>query len=36
MKDFLNAAFPWIAGGIGIAIILTYGNSKKKPQDNKE
>jgi hypothetical protein len=30
MKDFLNAAFPWIAGGIGIAIILTYGNSKKK------
>lgn len=36
MGDFLNAAFPWIAGGIAIAIILTYGNSKKKKQDNKE
>lgn len=35
MRDFFNAAFPWIAGGIAIAIILAYGNSKKKKQDNK-
>lgn len=36
MRDFLNAAFPWIFGGFAIAIILSYGNSKKKTQDNKE
>jgi hypothetical protein len=28
--DFLGAAFPWITGGIVIAIILAYGNSKKE------
>jgi hypothetical protein len=35
MRDFFNAAFPWVAGGVAIAIILSYGNSKKKKQDNK-
>lgn len=30
MGDFLNTAFPWVAGGIVIAIILAYGNSKKE------
>lgn len=30
LGDFLNSAFLWVAGGIAIAIILTYGNSKKK------
>lgn len=30
MRDFLNAAFPWVFGGFAIAIILSYGNSKKK------
>jgi hypothetical protein len=28
--DFLKASFPWVAGGAVIAIILTYGKSKKK------
>lgn len=36
MGDFLRAAFPWVAGGTAIAIILAYGNSKKKSQENKE
>lgn len=36
MGDFFNAAFPWIVGGIAIAIILTYGNSKRKEQNDKE
>lgn len=35
MSDFLIAAFPWVAGGTVIAILLTYGNTKKKKQDNK-
>lgn len=36
MVEFLQAAYPWIAGGLAIAIILAYGNSRKKKQDNKE
>jgi hypothetical protein len=36
MGDFFNAAFPWIAMGFAVAIILTYINSKKKKQDDKE
>jgi hypothetical protein len=35
MREFFNAAFPWVAGGFALAIILTYGNSKKKKQDDK-
>ncbi len=30
MGDFFNAAFPWIAMGLAIAIIATYSNSKEK------
>jgi hypothetical protein len=30
--DFINAAFPWVAGGIAIAIIITYGNLKKEKE----
>lgn len=36
MRDFLNAAFPWVDGGLAVAIILAYGNSKKKMQNNKK
>jgi hypothetical protein len=36
MADFVNAAFPWIAMGFAVAIVLTYRNSKEKMQDNKE
>lgn len=36
MADFCKAAFPWIAGGIAIAIILAYGNSKDKMKNNKK
>ena len=34
ITDFLGAAFPWIAIGLGVAIVLTYQN-KKKDQDAK-
>lgn len=36
MVDFAKAAFPWVAGGIAIAIILAYGSSKQKKQDDKK
>lgn len=36
MIDFVKSAFPWVVGGIIIAIILTYGNLKKNKQDDKE
>lgn len=36
MRDFFNAAFPWIAGGIAVAVILTYGNSKKKRKSDND
>jgi len=29
IHDFFNAALPWIAIGIGVAIAMTYFNSKK-------
>lgn len=32
MVDFVKSAFPWVVGGIAIAIILTYRNSKMKKQ----
>lgn len=33
--DFINTAFPWVVGGIAIAIIMTYGNRKKKEIQGK-
>lgn len=36
MGDFLKAAFPWVAFGFAVAIVLTYMSSKKKKQDDKE
>jgi len=36
MTDFANAAFPWIAMGVAVAISLAYFNSKEKMKDNKE
>lgn len=36
MGDFFNGAFPWIAMGLAFAIIITYLNSKKKPQNEKK
>jgi len=36
MADFANAAFPWIAMGLAVAIILSCRNSKEKMQHNKE
>jgi hypothetical protein len=35
ISDFFNAAFPWIAGGIALAIIITYGDKKNKKQIDK-
>ncbi|MDP4182000.1 MAG: hypothetical protein Q8942_13030 [Bacillota bacterium] len=35
MVDFLQAAFPWIAMGIAIAIAITYMSSKQKRQVSK-
>lgn len=35
MEDFLSAAFPWVATGFAIAIILTYSDSKTKKQNDK-
>jgi len=35
MRDFFSAAFPWIAAGCAIAIILAYGNSKTKKDNDK-
>lgn len=32
MEDFFNAAFPWVAMGLAVAIILT----RMKKQDDKE
>jgi hypothetical protein len=34
--DFFRAAFPWIAGGIAVAIILVYGKSKRDMKNNKK
>lgn len=36
MADFVKAAFPWVAMGFAVAIILANMNSKEKMQDNKE
>lgn len=30
MKDFINAALPWVAFGVAIAVVLTYRNNKNK------
>lgn len=35
MMNFVYAAFPWIAFGIGLAALLTHMNSKKIRQNNK-
>jgi len=29
MKDFFVSAFPWVAFSIGLALVLTYMNSRK-------
>lgn len=29
MMDFVYAAFPWVAFGIGLVVVLTHMNSKK-------
>lgn len=34
MGEFFNAAFPWVAFSIGLALVLTHMNLKKKEQDN--
>lgn len=34
MVDFFKAAFPWIAGGIAVAVILAYGSQKDSEKDN--
>jgi len=36
VADFCKAALPWVAGGIAVAVILTFGNSKRKIQNNKK
>ena len=36
MSDFVAAAFPWVAFGIAIAVILTYMNSKNKTKEHKK
>lgn len=33
--DFVYAAFPWVAFGIGLAALLTHMNSENIHQDNK-
>lgn len=35
MLDFVYAAFPWVAFGIGLAALLTHMNSKELNQGNK-
>lgn len=36
MADFLNAAFPWIAIGLAVAIIVSYMRSKDSKQAKEE
>ncbi len=36
MIEFFNAAFPWVAFGLAIAVVLTYKNSKNKTNDEKK
>lgn len=36
MADFVKAAFPWVAFGFAVSIILIYRSSKEKVQDNKK
>lgn len=36
MGVFLKAAFPWVAFSIGLAVVLTYMNSKKKKKDDEK
>ncbi len=35
MADFIYSAFPWVAFSIGLALVLTYMNSKKINQSSK-
>lgn len=30
MSEFLNAALPWLALGMAIAVVMTMANAKKK------
>lgn len=36
MRDFFNAAFPWIIMGLVVAIAVGYMSSKKKIQYSKK
>ena len=36
MADFASAAFPWVAMGLAVAVVLTYRNSKEKMQEKKK
>ncbi len=36
MAEFARAAFPWVAMGSAIAVVLTYWNEKEKKKDKKE
>ena len=36
MSDFVSAAFPWVALGIAVAVILTYMNSNNKTKNKKK
>lgn len=35
ISDFFSAAFPWVASGIALAIIISYGSAKNKKQTDK-
>ena len=36
MGDFFSAAFPWVALGIAVAVIITYMISNNKNKDKKK
>jgi hypothetical protein len=36
MAEFARAAFPWVAMGIAIAVVLNYWNKNEKKHDKKE
>ncbi len=36
MSDFVNAAFPWVAMGLAVAVIITYMNSRNQTKNKKK
>lgn len=36
VADFLNAAFPWVVMGVGLACVMTYFHSKENKCDKME